>query len=121
MNSVTFKKSATWVQDQGLAAWVENDPRSVKAMLRGRGDHRVAVYEKFVSKVRKEQPNATQEMVDEAYRLYSRKEHDRLYRVSTLWLRRLFVFCNTHLKGAHVLHFTFFCLILKWLDTPQKF
>lgn len=36
--------TSSWVKDQALFYWVENDPRSVYAMLRNRGDHRSLVY-----------------------------------------------------------------------------
>lgn len=39
--------SSTWVKDQPYSTWLLNDPRSVPAMLRGKGDARSALYEQF--------------------------------------------------------------------------
>lgn len=114
------KQSATWVQDQGSVMWVEKDPRSVAAMLRGRGDHRVVVYEKFVNQVRRKDPGVTQEQIDELYSVSMRQQEERISRVATRSLRDLFIFMNMHLKSAHVFHFAFFSLILKCLENQPK-
>ncbi len=47
---------------------VRNDPRSVTAMLHGRGDGREKVYQRFASKVMKVAPSTTTKSIDVAYR-----------------------------------------------------
>lgn len=120
MNKTNSSRSATWVQDQGSLTWVMNDPRSVAAMLRGHGDHRVSTYEKFMTKIRQRHPEVTQEQVDELYAISMRQQEERFSQVATRSLRNLFIYMNMHLKSAHVFHFAFFSLILKCLENQSK-
>lgn len=120
MNMSLVSRSATWVQDQGSISWVKDDPRSVAAMLRGRGDHRVSVYENFIRKVRKQNPEVTQEQVDDLYAISMRNQEERISKVVSRSFREFFIYMNMHLKRAHVFHFAFFCTILKCLDNQPK-
>jgi hypothetical protein len=70
MKSQNHKQSATWVQDQGCTAWLTNDPRSAAAMLRGKGDDRFALYEKYCEIKRLEDPTISLEQLDEDYHNY---------------------------------------------------
>jgi hypothetical protein len=57
MDSSAHSKS--WVADQGLTYWVQNAPRSAKAMISGRCDGRAEQYERFAENQRKRNPTAT--------------------------------------------------------------
>lgn len=120
MNRQYVKTSPSWVSDQGSVAWVENDPRSAAAMLRGRGDHRAMVYERFVEKVRKQMPTISQEQLDSMYATEMQREEDRFLRVASRFFREFFVYLNTNLKHSHIVFFTLFCFFLRCFDDQPK-
>lgn len=57
-----------WITDQGHSIWCVNDPRSVGAMLRGRGDGREKLYLQFCEIHRAQNPRVTE---DELHQMYS--------------------------------------------------
>jgi hypothetical protein len=67
-----YVRSATWVQDQGSSNWLQNDPRSATAMLRGRGDGRHTLYEQFAKIRRLECSSILTEQIDQEYATYIR-------------------------------------------------
>ncbi|MFC3110164.1 hypothetical protein ACFQAT_25725 [Undibacterium arcticum] len=61
---------ANWTLEQSNVAWVENDPRSVHAMLHGKGDGREKMYLAFASKARRYDPNISEENISENFADY---------------------------------------------------
>lgn len=57
-----------WIAEQGHSIWCVNDPRSVGAMLRGRGDGREKLYLQFCEFHRAQNPRVTE---DELHQMYS--------------------------------------------------
>ena len=58
---------STWISGQGNCCWLANDPRSVNAMLRGRGDGREKRYTDFVQNCRPRHPTLSEEALHARY------------------------------------------------------
>lgn len=68
-------RSATWVQDHSSTAWVAKDPRSVHAMLHGKGDGRETLFAQFEKIKRIENPAIGFDQIAEDYeRIIAKKE-----------------------------------------------
>lgn len=65
-----IKTTSNWVAAQGNTAWLDNDPRSVQAMLRGKGDGRDRLYSKFEQKALRSNPAASLDQIAEDYKAY---------------------------------------------------
>jgi hypothetical protein len=70
----------SWAERQGNCVWLENDPRSVAAMLRGKGDGREKLYERFEKYWRKKNPAGSELCLHEAYAKYADHMERRLTR-----------------------------------------
>lgn len=67
------KNSKTYVSDRSSRDWLVNDPRSVRAMLDGRGDSRARRYEQYVATRRQANPTLREDELLEGYPDYVRR------------------------------------------------
>lgn len=76
--------SESWVADQGSSTWLQHDPRSAIAMLRGPGDGREKLYNRFRAWHRGSNPAVTDENLIAAYAVYAAKMDAKVRRRNTV-------------------------------------
>lgn len=67
MAAPIIRVKSTWTTDQGNCVWLNDDPRSVRAMLRGNGDGREKLYINYAKNRRKLDPSISEEDLHESY------------------------------------------------------
>lgn len=63
---------SSWIEDQGWCVWLRDDPRSVTAMLHGKGDGREKLFERYSRYIRKKAPDITEANLAYRYTEYAR-------------------------------------------------
>lgn len=63
---------SSWIEDQGWCVWLRDDPRSVTAMLHGKGDGREKLFERYSRYIRKKAPDITEANLAYRYAEYAR-------------------------------------------------
>lgn len=121
------KISKSWVADQGSSGWLQHDPRSALAMLRGCGDGREKLYERFCAYHRGVNPAVTEEDLVDGYAEYAAKMDATCRRSatvagglsqysSTFQILRPFFFVG-RLIDRHMVPLIGTYVIAKWLST----
>jgi hypothetical protein len=87
--------------------YAEKDPRSVAAYLRGKGDYRSALYERFVNEQKKKHEIYTEEQAHQDFALFSRKVNENGERLAgaIIWMGKHIVSATVGIGLAALLYY----------------